>query len=86
MLVIVRRGHPKQYGIREFVMTNEAADVIAKYDQLPVEAQQHVLLELLRRTPLSQDQLADHELTQLADSLFQQLDAEEAHADDASSR
>ncbi|MCA9076795.1 MAG: hypothetical protein KDA93_17345 [Planctomycetaceae bacterium] len=60
-------------------MTETASQLLATFETLPVEEQHEVLAQMLRRTgdfPVTF--LADDALTDIADQLFQSLDAEEA--------
>lgn len=59
-------------------MTAAVHDVLNSFDKLPPADQYQAALEILRRAPIQPDgDLGEEALTQLADELFQQLDAEE---------
>jgi hypothetical protein len=59
-------------------MSETAAQVLASFDLLPPHEKQLLLIELLRRTEdLPQDRLTEEQMVELADNLFQELDARE---------
>ena len=68
-------------------MTETAAQLMTTFESLPVKEQHELLTEMLRRSgELPATLLADDHLVELADVLFQALDAEESNGSKSSSR
>jgi hypothetical protein len=68
-------------------MSDTASQLLATFETLPATEQHEIVTQLLRRTlALPDTPLSDDDLTSVADDLFQMLDAEESHGDDANSR
>lgn len=68
-------------------MSEIASQILATFETLPATEQHEIVTQLLRRTSaFPSTPLSDDELTAVADELFQMLDAEENHGDNAQSR
>jgi len=68
-------------------MSEVATQILAAFETLPPAEQHIVVTALLRRGgELQSSVLADDGLLEVADSLFQELDAEEQQSGDSNSR
>jgi len=67
-------------------MSETASQLLATFDSLPPQDQHELITAMLRRTgELPDTLLSDDALLDLADNLFQTLDMEESHGNDAES-
>jgi len=67
-------------------MSETASQLLATFDSLPPQEQHDLITAMLRRSDeLPETVLSDDALVDLADNLFQALDMEEAHGNDANS-
>jgi len=67
-------------------MSETASQLLATFDLLPPQEQHELITAMLRRSgELPDTVLSDDALADLADNLFQTLDMEEAHGNDAKS-
>ena len=65
-------------------MSEMVSQLLATFDRLPPQEQHELITAMLRRTgELPDTLLADDALVDLADNLFQTLDMEESHGNDA---
>ncbi len=68
-------------------MSELGVQILESFDSLPIEEQHEVLTAMLRRTgELPGTLLSDENLVELADELFQTLDAEESDGGDSGTR
>ena len=68
-------------------MSELGVQILESFDSLPIEEQHEVLTAMLRRTgELPGTLLSDENLVELADKLFQTLDAEESDGGDSGTR
>ena len=68
-------------------MSKMTSQILESFDALPPHEQHEVITEMLRRVgELPEGFLTDEELTELADDLFQTLDAEEANERESDAR
>lgn len=69
---------------RVFQMSDTATQLLATFQSLPPQEQHELLVMMLRHSgDLPDTIVTDDQLAALADELFQTLDAEESHGDDA---
>jgi len=67
-------------------MSDNATQLLATFDSLPAEEQHELLIAMLRRSGELPDTIvSDDQLAEIADELFQTLDAEESNGNDAES-
>ena len=67
-------------------MSETASQLLVTFDSLAPQDQHELITAMLRRTgELPDTLLADDALVDLADNLFQTLDMEESHGNDAAS-
>lgn len=67
-------------------MSETASQLLATFDSLPPQEQHELIAAMLRRTGEIPDTfLSDDALVDLADNLFQAIDMDEAHGNDAKS-
>jgi hypothetical protein len=65
-------------------MSETAIRLLATFESMPPKEQHELLMAMLRRSGELPDTIvSDDQLVMIADELFQALDAEESHADDA---
>jgi hypothetical protein len=65
---------------QDSVMSETAQQLLMTFESLPPQEQHDVLVEILRHSrELPSGEVSDNELTSVADSLFQMLDAEESN-------
>jgi len=68
-------------------MSDTATQLLATFQSLPANEQHELLIVMLRRGgELPDTVVLDDQLVDMADELFQTLDAEESNGDDAESR
>jgi len=68
-------------------MSETATQLLATFESLPAKEQHELLIVLLRRSGELPDTIvSDDQLVEIADELFQSLDAEESNGDDADAR
>lgn len=58
-------------------MSNCVSQLLNLFDSLPEDDKRSAVVEILRRSPPGEDDIAPHGLDELADELFAALDAEE---------
>ena len=67
-------------------MSDTATQLLATFESLPEREQHELLIIMLRRSgELPETIVSDDQLVGIADELFQTLDAEESHGNDAES-
>ncbi len=67
-------------------MSDTATQLLATFESLPEREQHELLITMLRRSgELPETIVSDDQLVGIADELFQTLDAEESHGNDAES-
>jgi len=65
-------------------MSETAIRLLATFESMPAKEQHELLMAMLRHSGELPDTLvSDDQLVGIADELFQTLDAEESHGDDA---
>ena len=68
-------------------MSETAQQLLTTFESLPPQEQHDVLVEILRHSrELPLGELSDDDLTSVADSLFQMLDAEESNGSGCETR
>uniref|UniRef100_A0A7C2PFN4 Uncharacterized protein n=1 Tax=Schlesneria paludicola TaxID=360056 RepID=A0A7C2PFN4_9PLAN len=67
-------------------MTHVLQELLTTFDKLTPQEQHAAAVEILRRAPLSEGELSEHDLDSLAAELFESLDEAEAADADAAAR
>lgn len=68
-------------------MSDTATQLLATFESLPADEQHELLIAMLRRSGELPDAIvSDDQLVEIADELFQTLDAEESSGNGADSR
>lgn len=68
-------------------MSDTATQLLATFESLPADEQHELLIAMLRRSgELPDAMVSDDQLVEIADALFQTLDAEESSGNGADSR
>lgn len=68
-------------------MSDAASQLLATFESLPANEQHELLIAMLRRSGELPDTIvSDDQLVEIADELFQTLDAEESDGDVSNSR